>query len=97
MNLKDKKSFTQIVIIVLDETLSGKLYVTFQIIRHFLPPKFRPIRYDKVILSKDRITLGRYTIIFGYKTQLSEASIRGRLLLGRGFYKRAASIATSLA
>ena len=32
-------------IILLGETLSGEIFVTFQKIRHFRPTKFRPIRY----------------------------------------------------
>ena len=54
------KSFRQILIISLGETLSGEIlvgrnyssgeiFVTFKRIRHFHPTKFRPIRYIELI------------------------------------------------
>ena len=56
------KSFRQILIILLGETLSGEIFVgrnyssgeifvTFKKIRHFRPTKFRPIRYQNELLS----------------------------------------------
>ena len=40
-------SFRQVLIILLGETLSGEIFVTFKKIRHFRTTKFRPIRYFK--------------------------------------------------
>ena len=39
------KSFTQSVILLLGETLSNEIFVTFQKICHFRPTKFCPIRH----------------------------------------------------
>ena len=52
---EENKSFKQVLIILLGETLSGEIFVglnyssgeifvTFEKIRHFRPTKFRPIR-----------------------------------------------------
>ena len=53
---EENKSFRQILIILFGETLSGEIFVrqnyslgkiffTFQKIRHFRPTKFRPIKF----------------------------------------------------
>ena len=75
------KSFRQVLIILLGETLSGEIFVgrnyssgeifvTFQKIRHFRPTKFRPIRYITysrmaLILDLDHISAA---LIHGWRT-----------------------------